>query len=131
MKTRVQQGNVVVRRLQERLRTAAGNAWVCSLSVASLPRALDCTLFFAEVDESGCETGPVGDAREQDLRSLSQLVFEALRARLEHIRDARHREEVLHVMESVSLRVRVREISADLGLAERLARRMEVAEEIV
>ena len=101
------------------------------LGVASLTRTLDGTLVLAEVDERSRKTGPVRDAREEDLRRLVKLVLEALLANLENVRDVGHRQEVLHVVQAVRLRVRVRELGVDLGFTERLACHLEVTDEVV
>ncbi len=101
------------------------------LSVARLTRALDGALVLAKVDERSRQPCPVGDAREKDLRSLVELVLEALLADLEDVRDVGHRQEVLHVVQTIRLGIGVGELSVDLRLAERLAGHLEVADEVV
>ena len=101
------------------------------LSVASLARTLDGALVLPKVDERSSETRPVGDAREEDLRSLVEVVLETLLSNLQDIRDVGHTKEVLHVMETISLRVRVRQLGVDLGFTESLASHLEESYEVV
>ena len=101
------------------------------LGVASLTRTLDGALVLAEVDERGGETCPVRDACEEQLGSLIELVLETLLSDLQDVCDVCHAKEVLHIVKTVRLRVRVRELGIDLGLADVLPRHLEVANEVV
>lgn len=91
------------------------------LGVASLASTLNSGLVFTEIDEGGGETCPVGDAGEQEFRSLVQLVFEALLSDFENIGDVGHTEEVFHIVQPIGLRVRVSKFSVDLGFTKSLA----------
>ena len=102
-----------------------------SLSVARFPRALNRTLVLAEIDESRSKTSPVGDAREEDLSSLVQLVLETLLSDFKNVRNVGHRQEVLHVMQTIRLRICVCQLGVNLRLAERLAGHLEVTNKVV
>ena len=56
-----------------------------SLSVAGLASTLHGTLVFTEVDEGGGKTSPVGDAREEDLSGLVELVLETFLSDFQHV----------------------------------------------
>ena len=99
--------------------------------MARLPRTLHRRLILAQINQRRRQPRPIRDARKQQLGRLVQLVLKALLADLEDVRDVRHREKVLHVVQPVRLRVRVRELRVDLGLAQRLARHLQEAHEVV
>ena len=101
------------------------------LRVASLAGALDGGLRLAKVDERRRETSPVRDRREQELGGLVQRVLETLLADNEDVRDVGKVQEVFHVVQTVGLGVGVCELCIDLGLAQGLARHLEVSNEII
>lgn len=102
-----------------------------SLSVTSFTSTLNGGLALTQVDESGSKTSPVRDTGEQQFGSLVQLVVEALLSNVQDISDVRHAKEVLHIVQAISLSIRVRQLGIDLRFAERLASHLEVTDEIV
>lgn len=101
------------------------------LGVACFPRALHSCLVLAEVDERRREPRPVGDACEEELCGLVQLVFETFLSNLKDIGDVCHAQKVLHVVQTVGLRISIGELGVDLGFAKRLASHLEEAHKIV
>lgn len=101
------------------------------LGVASLSGALHCGLVLAQVDESGSQSSPVGNALEQKLGGLVKLIVEALLADLKDISNVGHAKEVFHVVQAIGLCVSIGKLRIDLGLAKRLAGHLEVADQIV
>ena len=100
------------------------------LSVSGLPRALHSSLVLLEVNKGSRQPRPVGNAGEQQLGSLVQLVLETLLSNDKYIRNVRDAQEVFHVVEAVGLGVRVGQFGVDLWLAEALAGHLEVANQV-
>lgn len=101
------------------------------LGVTSLTSTLDSALVLTKVDEGGCKTGPVRNAREEQLGSLVQFVFETFFSNLKDICDVGQSQEVLHVVETIGLRVGVRQLGIHLGLANVLPCHLEITNKIV
>lgn len=85
----------------------------------------------AKINEGRGKTCPVGDAGEEKLRCFVKLVLEALLSDAEYVCDVGHGQELLHVVQAVRLRIRIRELRVDLRLAQRLARHLQEANEVV
>lgn len=88
-------------------------------------------MVLAEVDQSGGKTSPVGNAGEEKLGGLVQLVLEALLSNLQDVCDVGHSKEVLHVMKTVGLGISIRQLRIDLRFTERFASHLEEANQVI
>lgn len=105
--------------------------YVSSLSVASFPSTLYGSLILSEVNQSGCQSSPVGNAREEKLSRLIQLVIEAFLSHFQDIGNISHGEEVLHVVQAIGLRVRMSELGVDLWFPQSFPGHLEVSNKVV
>lgn len=99
--------------------------------IASLHGALHSGLVLAQFDEGRSESRPVGDAGEEKFGGLVELVLETLLSDLEDVGDVHHTKEVLHVEQTVGLRLCASKFNVNPRLAKRLAGHLEVPDKVV
>lgn len=101
------------------------------LSVSSLSSSVDSSLVLAEVDEGSCQSSPVRDRSEKEFRSFVETCLESLLTSGEEVGNIGHSEELLHIVETISLGVGDGEFSIDRRFSESLASHLEVSNEVV
>ena len=96
--------------------------WVFPAFLALSTAAWFC-LVLLEVDKSGRQPCPVGDASEQQFGSLYNSSSKHLLSDHENVRNIRYAQEVIHIVEAVGLSVSIRQCGINRWLAEGLTRR--------
>jgi len=102
-----------------------------SLSIPCFSSTFDSSLVLAQIDESSGKTSPVRDTGEKQFGGLIELVLEALLSDFQNVRDVRHTKEVLHIVQTVSLGICVRQLRVNLGLPKRFTGHLKEANKVI
>ena len=69
-----------------------------SLGIPGSPSTLNSSLIFTQIYECGSDSSPVGNAGEEQLGSLIELVLETLLSNFQDVCNVRHAREIFHIM---------------------------------